>query len=65
MLQIIGWFISTAVVLQFRKFQQALEEEFGDDIEIVSILTMQLLNVNYTIKFLTGWNCCQNCYRPI
>ena len=31
--------MSTAVVLQFRKFQQALEEEFGDDIEIVSIFT--------------------------
>ena len=33
----IGHCSNIAIALQFRKFQQALEEEFGDDIEIVSI----------------------------
>lgn len=32
-----GSTVGVVVLLQFRKFQQALEEEFGDEIEIVSI----------------------------
>ena len=49
--------INIAIALQFRKFQQALEEEFGDDIEIVGkwialcILTCNVIPV-------PGWNSC-------
>ena len=43
--------INSTVQLQFRKFQQALEEEFGDDIEIVSFTLYD--SRNYAVQHKT------------